>query len=79
MLFDDFLKTCDLSWLLSISKLRLNVQYNWNVSVDLLNYRDGRELNRIAEELRMATERFQEQSAMARNVAGVLEAQARDV
>ena len=49
------------------------------MSVDLLNYRDGRELNRIAEELRMATERFQEQSAMARNVAGVFEAQERDV
>ena len=59
--------------------MRLNVQYNWNVSVDLLNYRDGRELNRIAEEHRMASERFQEQSAMARNVAGVLEAQTRDV
>jgi hypothetical protein len=57
------------------------VQYNWNVSVDLLNYRDGRELNRIAEEHRIASERerFQEQSTMARNVAGVLEAQARVV
>jgi hypothetical protein len=55
------------------------VQYNWNVSVDLLNYRDGRELNRIAGYHRMASERFQEQSAMARNVAGVLEAQTRDV